>query len=386
MSCHRPNLADRTEIVVRGKHTDDCPGPDQCNGCQPCGKPPARHCSVCTRHLDTTELGTCIDCLAQARRNLIAIVELAALLPDHALQGSRSSNGSGHLAAADPIPGGDALVLMSRGSEGLQDDVGLIDADPPAWILGWWDEEIRTRLGLELNTPLPAWQYHRPATTLVQSQKFLHTQLAWAAANHPGFHTLADDLTRTRRHLEELLHAGELPAEGVACFTCGHTLERDYRPPTPCTCGPRPNPPHIRNHANRDVCCLGCAAIMRWELGHLATYDVDEHGDEILVSPGCDQGGLEHDDPYSDWHCPRCKRKYSPGEYQLAVKARHDQVAEYRLLEDAIRITGAKRGSIQGWASKGAVRRRRDGSGRTTYNLADIRSRLAGNGGASGNA
>lgn len=356
MTCRHIDSRDHTTLVVTlAAHADPLPAghPDQCRGCAPC---PRRHCTVCATHLGTDELQTCTDCLGQARRDLAQILDLVALLPAHALRGATHS----HLVAADPIPGSDALVLLGRGSEGLAEDGSTqVDLDPPAWTLAWWEENFRDRLGLD--SRIPAWR-RRADRTLIDAHTFLVQHLGWAASNHPGFHVLAADLKRSRAQLEELLHAGDQPAEGVACFTCGTTLERQYRDPKRCSCGPRPRCSHAAHH-RRDLCCLGCATELRWELRHAT----------------CDQGGLAETDPHVGWACPRCKRTYSPGEYQLAVKARHDDVAEYRRLDDCVRLTGAKRGSIQGWASgdEPKVRKRRDTSGRVTYNLADIRTRLA---------
>lgn len=355
MSHCRRDRDDRTQVYVRDTHTDPAPEahPAQCRGCLPCER---RHCTVCTRHLQTDEIQTCVECLGQARRDLRELVPLAARLPDHALHGAAHA----HLTAADPIPGGDALVLLGSGSEGLAEDGSTqVDLDVPVWILAWWEEDFRERLDLE---SLSAVWRRRADHKLVESQAFLDQHLGWAAAHHPGFHVLTGDLKRTRARLEEVLHAGTVSDQGVACFKCGATLEREYRDPKRCTCGPRPRGDHIAHH-RQDACCLGCAAQLRWERQHAT----------------CEQGGLADTDPHAGWVCPRCDRSYTTGEYQLALRAKHDEVAEYRLAEDAARLTGAKLGSIRGWASGGTpkVRKRRDDSGRVTYNLGDIRSRLA---------
>lgn len=347
MTCRHLDRLDHTSpVVTAGAHVDPLPvdHPDGCRGCAPCDR---RHCTVCTIHLELDELQTCIDCLGQARRDLNAILELAALLPAHALHAADH----GHLAAAAPIPGADALVLLGRGSEGLAEDSSTqVELDPPSWTLGWWEEAIRERRGLD--SRLPTWQ-RRADRTLVDAHAFLSEHLGWAAAHDPGFHSLAADLKRSRHQLEELLRAGDAPLAGVACFSCGATLERDYRPPTPCW-------HHFEAKAN------GLTLPQLWR----------RYPDVRREHEACDQGGLTSLDPHDGWACPRCHRAYSAGEYQLAVKARYDEVAEYRLLPDVLRLTGAKRGSVQGWATKGHVRRRRDDSGRVTYNVPDVRARL----------
>ena len=351
-TCRRRDPLDRTSpIVIKGRHTDPLPEDhhEDCRGCEPCTQ---RHCTVCSTHLFGVELQTCIDCLAETRRTVQAIADLAVLLPGHAAHAARD----GRLAAAAPIPGSDALVLLVGGSPGYSEtgdgDDGL---EPMSWVLGWWEDALRQWLGLGRAYPTNA----EPRRTVSAAHAFLLQHLSTAADTYPGFATMHRDLTRLRTTLESVLHAGEAPDHGVGCFDCGSTLERDYRRPRRCGCGPRPYPAHVAHHRT-DVCCNGCATILRWELQHAS----------------CDQGGLTSTDLHAGWHCPRCARAYTPAEYQLALRARYDEVAEYRLLADTIRLTGAKRGSIEGWASKGLVRRRRDGSGRVTYNVPDVRARL----------
>lgn len=367
MTCRHQDRHDpASPIVTTGAHVDPLPADHDadCSGCRPCDR---EHCTRCSTHLDD-EIQTCTECRAQARRDLRAVIDLAAMLPDHA----RNAAHDGRLIAAEwrkVGPGGDATAMMSRGSEGLSDPDALDDEpSPPSFVLGWWEEQWREQLGLDSQRPV--WQ-RRPEHTVASAFRFLDQHLTWAAANQPGFAVFARDLHSLRRHLEELLRAGDEPLHGVACFDCGATLERDYRPPKPCTCGPRPRlepHTHLQPHNRTDVCCLGCANYLRWQLA-LEAWEAT-HRDH-------DQGGLADTDPHAGWHCPRCRRHYSAGEYQLAIKARHDEVARYRRLDDAARITGAKPGTIKVWATRNRVRRRRDGSGRVTYNVPDIRARLA---------
>lgn len=311
-----------------------------------------RHCVVCARHLDAGELATCWSCVGRVRRDLIAIVDLVALLPGHALQSALH----GRLAAAEPIPGGDALVMLGRGSEGLSDDAATNpgDPEPPAWVLGWWEEMWRE--ALVLGSKMPAWR-RRPDETIATASVFLNDHLDWAAHYFSGFHVFADDLGKTRRHLEALLHAGEAPMEGVSCFGCGETLQREYRAPKPCSCPPRPHCQIQRQQHPRAEGCPGC----EWDELHR----------------GHDQGGLANPDPDYGWHCHRCQREYSPGEYRLAVSAAYDAAADFRTQTDVTRLTGCPRGTVQGWASRGQIRRRKDSSGRVTYSVSDVRARLA---------
>lgn len=305
-----------------------------------------RQCSVCARDLDAGEVATCWLCIGQARRDLIAIVDLVAMLPARALYTATN----GRLTAAEPIPGGDALVMLGRGSEGLSEDgsTNTGDPEPPAWVLGWWEEIWREALAL--GSRRPVWQ--RPADrTIADAYVFLGEHLDWAANYHAGFQLFARDVGGTRRHLEAVLHAGDAPMDGVSCFECGSTLQREYRAPRACTCPPRP---HCDHRTSAD-----CPRRL-WEQIHA----------------GHDQGGLRDPDPDAGWRCPRCRRDYSAGEYRLAVTTAYDAAADFRTQGDVTRLTGCPRGTIQGWASRGQIRRKRDSSGRVTYSVSDVRARL----------
>lgn len=307
-----------------------------------------RQCVVCLRDLEAGEVATCWACINRARRDLVAIWDLVAMLPEHALRSATN----GHLAAAEPIPGGDAVVMLGRGSEGLSEDgtTNSGDPEPPAWILGWWEEIWRE--ALVLGSKRPVWQ-RRADRTIAAAHLFLNEHLDWAAQYHHGFQVFARDIGGLRRHLEALLRAGDAPQDGVQCFECAGTLERVYRAPRPCSCPPSPH--HVRGASP----CPACV----WESTHRSH----------------DQGGLVDPDPDVGWHCLRCHREYSAGEYRLAVSAAYDQLAaaDFRTQSDVTRLTGCPRGTIQGWASRGKVRRRKDSSGRVTYSVSDVRARLA---------
>lgn len=303
----------------------------------------SRHCGVCRQHLDAGELTSCWGCVAKARRDLIAIADMFALLPDHAFHAATN----GHMVASEPLLGGDALVALSRGSEGLSEDGGTNsgDAEPPAWVLGWWAAVWREALGLDSK---PSVWRRPPDLVFAEANAFLGEHLDWAAHYHGGFRQFARDLATTRRQLEGLLRAGDAPLLGVACFECTATLERVYRAPRGCPCPPKAGVP-VGDHP-------------AWEVSHA----------------GHDQGGLH--DPAHDagWSCPVCRREYSAGEYGLALAAAYDSCAEWRSQRDATRLTGVPRGTVQTWASRGRIRRRKD-SGRVLYSLLDIRERLAEN-------
>lgn len=328
--------------------------PATCPGCLPCDD---RHCIVCAGHLRLDEIGTCIDCLGQARRDLFDILDLVKMLPDHALRAARW----GHLVASDPIPGGDAIVMLSRGSEGLSDDGTTNPGDPmpPSYVLAWWESRWRDALGLTgWHPPLawsllarPSWQ-RRADRTLITAYAFLTANLGWAAAHHGGFHVFARDIAGLRRHLEQLLYAGDYPAEGVACFDCNATLVREYRPPARCR--------------HRTDAALSGVTFAEW-VRILDSYPelADRHAD-------CDQGGLKDPDGNTGWHCPRCRRDYSAGEYQLAVKATYSEYADVLPATELAERLGVQPATIWQWAQRGHIRRRGRGSDRRTlYDVHD---------------
>lgn len=352
MTCrHLPLESERDVVIVVDQHVDPCAAEwdpaleGNCGGCWPCDE---RHCNVCTSHLDTSELGTCTTCRGTTRRTLIDVADLAALLPDQALNGGHT----GHLDAAADIPGGDALVLMSRGSEGISDD-DMQELLPPSYVLAWWWQTWTEAKGEDPRS-LPG--RPRPAALLVHAYAYLARNLDWAASNYPGFHAFARDLTRLRTQLEDRLHAGEQSAEGVPCFVCGADLARTYRDPKPCDCPPKILryllSHHLARHDQPGLCCLGCAWTMRHQLH--------------------DQGGDTTDDPLAGWSCPRCQRAYSPGEYQLAVSVLATQHAPALPATELAERIGVNASTIWRWARDGHIQKRgRGADNRQLYDVAD---------------
>lgn len=345
----------------RGRHDDPLPKghPVDCAGCLPCRH---RHCGVCCAHLDETEIGTCVLCTGQARRNLMDIADLYGLLPEHIVSAARNA----HLIAADPIPGGDALVHLGHGSWGDEDDGetwNAGDPDVPVYLLGWWASTWRRSLNLPpghyADIPRHLWgdnhlRQWRPSPDIVldRAYRFLMTNLGWAARNLPVFWTFSREIERVRYQLEDLLSAGLRNAHGVSCFGCGTTLEREYRPPMPCR--------HAVEAERTGV------TTQQW------LRVLDSYPELGIEHDACDQGGLK--DPASDtgWYCPRCRREYSTGEYTLAVKAayaEHAPVLNATELADRLDVTAV---TVWQWAQRGHVRRRgRSSDGRTLYDVGD---------------
>lgn len=219
-------------------------------------------CICCARSLDEDSRQTCIWCLGRARRDLITIVELCALLPDQALNGGGTSFEPVKGTKDTAIPGGEALVLMSPGSRGLSalwdiaaggrgewaDDESDADPQPPLALLATWEDDWRIVKRQPAGGP----------ATLSSVSSWLADNLAWAADHHAAFDEFAKDLSKCRARLEGVLRHGPQRSP-VPCMTCGHrSLER-----------PQPD---------------------------------GKRKDEIL------------------WQCGHCHRRYTPKEYYLACR------------------------------------------------------------------
>lgn len=199
-------------------------------------------CGVCRHRLGTDELATCRACVADVRAHLLAVEATYGLLP--ALLGVLGSNAPqpGQVRASErPLPGGDVLVLLARGSNALEalrrlrqaeavgkphdeppwgaDDAGN---DPPsaAYELGRWVDDWR----LLRREPVGG-----HAATVPGAVDYLLARLPWAASHHPGFAEFTLDVKVLRRRLERAAGLDDRPERaGVPCFDCRGDLERPY--------------------------------------------------------------------------------------------------------------------------------------------------------------
>lgn len=179
-------------------------------------------CCICTRSLAHAEPATCETCLTESHTLLSGIVTMFNELPTHlghlhgSSTGPRSSDGR-------PLPGGNVLVMLAGGSEGLAEDgTTTREGDYPsvAFELGWWalawagDHGDEAILG------------HTPARIVEKAAGYLERKMRWASLR-PGFEQFHTDLRRLHRGLE---HAtGRSQPRQVAeadCFDCGGQLER----------------------------------------------------------------------------------------------------------------------------------------------------------------
>lgn len=282
--------------------------------------------------------------------HLSAIIEAAERLEDEAISAANDRLMPGGLAlvALGPVANLEAwshkldaaerraLEYGGRGVDVTDDD----EWEPPLQTLLFWSEDLRRQHDQEFE-PTP----HRPRPTLVSEAGFIRWALDWLWENEPHWEDFAEDIANARARLDNLLAEGLRAKAGVPCLSaeCEGALL-------------------IQPMANRR---------------EHRTCDGHEHeGGKVCVIPHerCphDRGGLR-----DTWKCPRCDRRYEAEDYRRAVAQSHYLNAEWLPLEDACKRSGAKRGSVQGWATRGQVRKRKDlASGRVLYHVGDIEARL----------
>lgn len=273
-------------------------------------------------------------------QDLTAIADLS-----EQLEGQAINDANDHL-----MPGGLAMVALAavanleawsnRIEAAEQRGLALViddddDWEPPLQTLLFWSEDLRRAHDIEFQ-PEP----HRPYPTIATEVSVIRWAIDWMWDNEPHFDDMAADIRKAKGRLETLLTEGLRSKRGVPCLS------------VECEGGILIQPVAER----RDP---------RWCDGHDGVCQIPHDR--------CphDRGGLR-----DEWTCPKCDRRYGTEDYRRAVAQSAFLNAEWLPLEDAIARTGAKRGSIQGWATKGLVRRRKDvDSGRVAYNVKDIQAR-----------
>lgn len=246
-------------------------------------------CIVCAGDLAEHEPQTCIRCLGATRRDLAAIVECYALLPDELEH-----------HATERIPGGDALVMLAPGSLGWTPiramlhcdddpdrpipesayahlaDENPADPSPVAFELSRWDDDWRDIRDDDV----------RSSADLASIIASLNTRLGWAADHHAAFDEFAGDVHRLLTRVQVATAMADWPQTGARCTYCDVPLVRAYDEPKPCG--------HTGDEAEHSS---------RWD-------------DELKAwVGGCRQGGLTE-----NWTCTKCRRRYTPAEYRLALR------------------------------------------------------------------
>src|SRR5690554_3624288 len=173
----------------------------------------SERCVVCGRdELDDGQRQTCTRCVGVARRSLIRVEQLYALLPHELTARAGTAPAmdlSGVRSGADPVMGGDVMVMLGPGSTRWHSDP--VDSDS---LLGWlerWEADWRVTFGDGAATG-PATV---PTCTL-----YLLRRLSRAAQEHPAFDEFASDLRDKRHRVEQALNLVQARSP-VPCMTCG---------------------------------------------------------------------------------------------------------------------------------------------------------------------
>lgn len=299
----------------------------------------SRHplCVVCHRSLGDIEPQTCLPCLADTRQRLAEVVDSYAMLPENLDKMPSSSDWrrTGPRSDEAPLPGGDALGLLSPGSAGrwASGDVHAADnlpADAPsvAFELSRWEDDWRE------------WRDEPAAdepANVVSAVGYLTRNLGWASDHHPAFDEFATDVRRLLSRIQTATATAERDDTGAACHTCGVDLRRAYGEPKPC-------------HHERP------AQGLQW-LGN--RYEKREEMEDRLAAweakhQRCQQGGLE-----DSWKCPRCLRVYTDEQYRLAVAAemqmRKDEAHYWVPIPAAARLVDRTHATVKRWIDDGTV-------------------------------
>lgn len=282
---------------VTSRHVEGCTDPRTHDGCEPCGE---RHCVVDGyTHLDISHPLTCPRCLSAIRKDLADIRWACRHLRWQAARGEN------YRTAAAPIPGGDAMVLISphaRHADAIDPDPKVhrdTDLRTPLEVLLTWDHQVRSWLGHQL----PARPSVRGTTAYLED----HLQ-RWAqdtTGRAPDWPAFATEVGELRRLLERVLHDEQTPELGVACFECGDRLVRRWGDAKPCG----------HRTPARDL-----VRVWTHVLGYPEALTAADHLEAALPCGACDQGGIADPSAGQSWECPGCRKEYTPGEYASAVR------------------------------------------------------------------
>ena len=174
-------------------------------------EPNATRCVVCHQRLGSDEMQTCAECITATRTRLDDIAEMWLELPAHL---ERHPEGD--------LPGGDAVVLLAAGSEGLSEDETTVRGNDPgsvAFDLGWWAMDWSEERGDDLRLG------GRPATVVAVALDYLRAHGRWAAQHHLGYDDYAADIRKLHARMETVTARHRAPTRaGVPCFDCGGDL------------------------------------------------------------------------------------------------------------------------------------------------------------------
>jgi hypothetical protein len=292
------------------EHLRDC-ADTTCRGCRPCSED---HCDLlgrCPNHVEhDAGTYTCPRCIGKVKRNVRAIVERYAELPEEVeVKGvdSEALNLHGPAASAEQL----AARRRWETSRGWCDFPRTLAADDPHHpyaVLGRWDMAIRESYGPETDLFVTVSRAADYLTGPVM-ERFAHTQ---------EFEDFARDVARCLTHLETVLSDSREPEKGAPCPTC-----REVNP--------------------------------------------DEKAPRLRKRYGADVRGKD-----DTWHCPaEPAHWWSDGDYRARVDGDYLLHARALTAGQMHEAHGIKPGTLRQWANRGAVARRgRNTQGQQLYDVA----------------
>lgn len=241
---------------------------------------------------------------AKVSADLKAILDMADRLEARAID-----------RADDDIPGGEAMVnlapvadmtIWSRRDELADGDLAPYEDPDQSWsafqMLRFWSEQWRIDLGMDHDDP--RW---RPSIT--SEAAFLRNPdvLAWAWDNEPHFDDFTTDIATARARLENVLLDGTRVA-----FTGAPCLYDE---------------------------CRGARIVRK------TVPKSDAEGNKVWQ--------------LTDWHCPRCKRKWSEADYAAMVTAANERTKTEHIdgevwcsIDYAARKVGRSPKTIRTWLTR----------------------------------
>lgn len=300
-----------------------------------------RACIVCHHTgLGDGERQAHADCVTRVRWDLIAVEQMYALLP--VAMAARAGAAaplepSGVRSDDEPIPGGDALVLLAVGSNGgAQARAILADqaaehaddeyaSDPPSVLqtLASWEDDWRSPDVLDLPV--------RDHATVSGCAVFLHRGLSYMAQNHAAFDEFARDIHQLRKTLEQATKSG-YPRDraAIACPKCGGRLRKRYVKPD------ADEVPHPKR--TKVLVTKGGKEFWEWQ------PDWDTHRRRVMAwnrrRMTLDQGGARE-----GWECGNraCGHSLAEAEYHLQVSSKMQAEAlPVRDLALLLGVTGSR--------------------------------------------
>ncbi len=185
-------------------------------------------CCICHRSLTDVQPQTCDSCLDQAQAHLSGVLTMWLELRSYLGHLHGSSYDTSHGTDDYVLPGGDVLVLLGPGSQGLSDNHETIksndDALSIAHLLGSW-QALWQQARNEHIDPAEHLVHQGRGGVIYSAAGYLERHSRWAANRLPTFPNYAADLEALHALLEIKTGRTRAPAKAnAACFTCEGTI------------------------------------------------------------------------------------------------------------------------------------------------------------------